>query len=99
MQLLHENGNVEIELNHPKAIGLAGPKTLDPITGILKTDQFFLYLKMVSYLAKNIWSYKPLTQICIVPNCVNPLNFLFQANEIREAVDYKVIKLYFIKIC
>ena len=63
------------------------------------TSPFFPYLKMVSYLAKNIWSYKPLTQICIVPNCVNSLNFLFQANEIREAVDYKVIKSYFIKIC
>ena len=34
VQLLHENGNLEIELNHPKDIGLVGPKTLDPITWV-----------------------------------------------------------------
>ena len=40
VQLLHENGNLEIESNQLKDIGLVGPKTLDPITGIWKTDQF-----------------------------------------------------------
>ena len=35
VQLLHENGNLEIESNQLKDIGLVGPKTLNPIT-----DQF-----------------------------------------------------------